>query len=183
MAEKKQILDAQGMGRAVERMADEALALAGPDTPMALVGVRTHGVTVARLMQESIKARNGVDLPVGVLDITLYRDDLNQPRAAQPVVRPTEIDFDLNDMTVILVDDVLYTGRTIRCALDEIMDFGRPRAVRLAVLVDRGHRELPIQPDITGIVAETQRSQKVEVAFGEPDGVEGVWVHTPDAAS
>ena len=178
MGTDRQLLDSAGMKRTINQMVAELQALVAEGDRPALIGIRTHGVTLAQRMQSIFRQRHGAELPLGILDITLYRDDLNMPGAAQPIVRPTEIDFDIADHTVFLIDDVLYTGRTIRCALDELMDFGRPRAVKLAVLVDRGRRELPIQPDVVGIAAETSRNEIVKVCFEEADKEDGVWVHT-----
>lgn len=175
MSESKLLLNAEEMENAIREMSIKAAALAGAPGKLAFVGIRTHGVTLAQRLREHLKQKSGLETPLGVLDINLYRDDLDQ-RDQQPIVRPSRIDFDLHGMTVILVDDVLYTGRTIRCALDQLMDYGRPRAVRLAVLVDRGLRELPIQPDITGLTVATQTGEKVEARFHEKDQEDGVWL-------
>lgn len=136
---------------------------------MSLVGIRTRGAYLARRIAENIHRIEDVTLPVGILDITLYRDDLTLI-APHPVVRKTEIDFDINNKHIILVDDVLYTGRTIRSALDALMDFGRPATIQLAVLVDRGHRELPIRADYVGKNIPTSKNETVEVHLEEVDG-------------
>jgi len=178
MTTDRQLLNASEMQKAISRMADELHRAAGADDRPVLIGIRTHGVTLAKRIQAIFREKYAAEPPLGILDITLYRDDLNLPGSVQPVVRPTQIDFDLNDRTVLLIDDVLYTGRTIRCALDEIMDFGRPASVKLGVLIDRGRRELPIQPDVTGITVETTPEESIRVRFREADREEGAWVHT-----
>ena len=138
-----------------------------------LVGIRTRGVPIAERLAAAIKEIEKVELPVGMLDITLYRDDLST-LAYNPVCHGTEIDFDVDGKTVILVDDVLYTGRTIRCALDAIIDMGRPKAIQLAVLIDRGHRELPIRADFAGKNVPTSHKEAIEVYLAEQDGVDEV---------
>ena len=178
MADRKQILNATEFHEAVHRLTMEAAALACGPAEMALIGIRTHGVSLARRMADILAQERGWDVPLGVLDITLYRDDLHQ-LAPQPIVRPTHIDFNITGRLVVLVDDVVYTGRTVRCALDQIMEVGRPRAVRLATLVDRGLRELPIQPDLVGLRTETTHVQQVEVQFEQSDGVDGAWICEP----
>jgi len=133
------------------------------------VGIRTRGVVLAERLKDAIKGIEGVDLPVGILDITLYRDDLALA-ASKPLVRETLIDFDITDLTIVLVDDVFFSGRTIRAGLNALMDFGRPASIQLAVLVDRGHRELPIRADFVGKNIPTTRQQDVQVILGESDG-------------
>jgi pyrimidine operon attenuation protein/uracil phosphoribosyltransferase len=133
---------------------------------LAIVGIQTHGVTLAKRIKEIVSSRTGIDIPLGLLDITLYRDDLDS-NPTRPVVKGTSIDFDITDRFIILVDDVLYTGRTTRAAIDELIDFGRPASIKLAVLIDRGHRELPIQPDYIGKRIETKESDFVEVVLSE----------------
>lgn len=171
----QQVLDAREMRRHIREMAEKAAEMVGSPKNLVLVGIRTHGVNVARRIRSVLKESKGWDVPLGILDITFYRDDLSR-LDQQPIARPTQLEFDITGRVVLLVDDVLYTGRTVRCALDQIMDFGRPRAVRLAVLVDRGPRELPIQADIVGLSQETAPGQKVEVRFGENENEDGVWV-------
>jgi pyrimidine operon attenuation protein/uracil phosphoribosyltransferase len=176
MSEPKRILDADGIDRTIRDMASRvAECVAAKDA--VIIGVRTHGVTIAKRLREALAREHGWDVPFGILDITFYRDDL-QSRMEQPVAQPTQLDFDVTGRDAILVDDVLFTGRTARCALDEIMDFGRPRTVRLAVLVDRGHRELPIQADFVGLRIDTRNDQIVGVEFRKPDGQgeDAVWV-------
>ncbi|NTU60243.1 MAG: bifunctional pyr operon transcriptional regulator/uracil phosphoribosyltransferase PyrR [Deltaproteobacteria bacterium] len=163
------LLDEAGVRRALARMAHEILARNNGTEGLALVGVVTRGAILAERLREQIRQAEGVDVPLGRLDITLYRDDVAR-KGANPVPKPTLIPFDLDDRTVVLVDDVLFTGRTVRAGLDGLMDFGRPRAVQLAVLVDRGHRELPIQPDYVGHVVRTVREQRVELRLKELSG-------------
>jgi len=143
------------------------------DPDFVLIGLRTRGVTLAQRLQAMIKARTRKEPPLGILDITLYRDDLST-LAKHPIVRPTTLPFDVDDKKIVLVDDVLYTGRTVRAALDQIVDFGRPALVKLAVLIDRGLREYPIQPDYTGLALETNPRQLVQVRLREIDGDEKV---------
>jgi pyrimidine operon attenuation protein/uracil phosphoribosyltransferase len=138
-----------------------------------IVGIRTRGAILAERLAEILGKIGKVALPVGIIDITLYRDDV-QDKLDQPVVQKTDILFDIVDKAVVLVDDVIYTGRTIRAALDQIIDFGRPRSIQLAVLIDRGHRELPIGPDYVGKVVPTSHSERVEVHLSEQDGVDEV---------
>jgi pyrimidine operon attenuation protein/uracil phosphoribosyltransferase len=173
-------MDADRMGRTLTRIAHEILerhaAPAGPGAPggiddLALVGIRTRGVPIAKRIAQIVHSINGHDVPTGALDITLYRDDLmRHPVGPQPVVRKTEIAFSIDDKRILLVDDVLYTGRTIRAALDALIDFGRPKAIQLVVLVDRGHRELPIKADYVGKNIPTSLSQSVQVHLLEIDG-------------
>lgn len=173
-----QVLDARGVARALERMAAELIEHAGDETLLYLVGVQTRGVPLARRLARLIAAKTGHEPPVGALDIALYRDDVGpwRPAHQQPVLRDTELPVGVDDKVVCLVDDVLYTGRTVRAALDTLMDYGRPRAIRLAVLVDRGHRELPIAADFIGRAVPTSRSEDVQVHVQECDGEEGVWI-------
>jgi pyrimidine operon attenuation protein / uracil phosphoribosyltransferase len=169
LREKAQVLDAPGIERALTRIAHEILEHAGGTDGLALVGIRTRGVSLARRIAERLVAIEGVKVPVGALDITLYRDDLGL-KAEAPILRGTDIPFPVAGRTVVLVDDVLYTGRTIRAALDAIIDLGRPRMIQLAVLIDRGHRELPIRPDYVGKNLPTARREIVQVLLQEHDG-------------
>jgi pyrimidine operon attenuation protein/uracil phosphoribosyltransferase len=171
--EKAQVLDETGLDRALTRIAHEIVEQAGGGEGVALVGIKTRGVTLAERIATKIAAIEGTKPAVGALDITLYRDDLGL-KAAQPIVRSTEIGFPIKGRTVVLVDDVLFTGRTIRAAMDALMDLGRPRIIRLAVLMDRGHRELPIRPDYVGKNLPTSRREKVAVMLREHDGVDRV---------
>ena len=172
LREKAQVLDEAGLDRALTRIAHEIVEQAGGEG-VALVGIKTRGVTLAERIGAKIAAIEDTTPSVGALDITLYRDDLGL-KAAQPVVRSTEISFPIKGRTVVLVDDVLFTGRTIRAAMDALMDLGRPRIIRLAVLVDRGHRELPIRPDYIGKNLPTSRRETVAVLLREHDGVDRV---------
>jgi pyrimidine operon attenuation protein / uracil phosphoribosyltransferase len=176
--EKAQVLDEAGLDRALTRIAHEIIEQAGGAEGVALVGVKTRGVTLAHRIARKMAAIEGAKPAVGALDITLYRDDLGL-MAEQPRVGSTEISFPLKGRIVILVDDVLFTGRTIRAAMDALMDLGRPRIIRLAVLVDRGHRELPIRPDYIGKNLPTSRRESVAVMLREHDGVDRVVIQEP----
>ena len=173
MKEKARILDSDTILRALTRIAHEILEKNKGIDKLCLVGIRNRGVHLAYRLAECIKRIEHKDIPVGILDITLYRDDLTLI-AQQPLVRKTEIDFDINDKVVILIDDVLYTGRTIRAALDALVDFGRPKLIQLAILVDRGHRELPIRADYVGKNIPTALRETVQVRLKEVDGSDGV---------
>ena len=170
---KNVIMDADAMRRAIVRIAHEIIERNKGVDNVVLVGIRTRGVPIAERLAAAIKEIEKVELPVGMLDITLYRDDLST-LAYNPVCHGTEIDFDVDGKTVILVDDVLYTGRTIRCALDAIIDMGRPKAIQLAVLIDRGHRELPIRADFAGKNVPTSHKEAIEVYLAEQDSVDEV---------
>ena len=170
-----QVMDADRMSRALTRIAHEILERNRGLHEIGLVGIRTRGVPLARRLARSLQEINGDSVPTGTLDITLYRDDLmRQPVGPQPVVRSTEIPFSIDDRKILLVDDVLYTGRTIRSALDALIDFGRPRAIQLVVLIDRGHRELPIKADYVGKNVPTSMRQSVQVRLQEIDGADEV---------
>jgi len=176
--EKAQVLDEQGIDRALTRIAHEILERTQGTEGLAMVGIRTRGVSLARRIADKIRAIEGEAPEVGVLDITLYRDDIGL-LAEQPTVKATEIPFSVKGKTVILVDDVLFTGRTIRAALDALIDLGRPRMIQLAVLVDRGHRELPIRPDYVGKNLPTSRREAVAVLLKEHDGEDRVVIQEP----
>jgi pyrimidine operon attenuation protein / uracil phosphoribosyltransferase len=170
-----QVMDADRMSRALTRIAHEILERNRGLDDLALVGIRTRGVPIARRLARALKDINGDDVPTGALDITLYLDDLMRHAVGpQPVVRRTEIPFSIDDRKILLVDDVLYTGRTIRAALDALIDFGRPRAIQLIALVDRGHRELPIKADYVGKNLPTSLRQSVQVRLEEIDGVDEI---------
>ena len=169
------ILDAKGIDRALMRISHEILEKNRDLAKLAIVGIRTRGAVLGARIAANIKTLEGVDLPQGALDITFYRDDLNM-RGSQPRVKATDITFDLADKSIVLVDDVLCTGRTVRAALDALVDFGRPQKIQLAVLVDRGHRELPIRPDYVGKNIPTAPEEKVRVRIQEQDGAEEVIV-------
>ena len=165
------VMDADRMGRTLTRIAHEILERNRGLDDLAFVGIRTRGVPLARRIARAIHDINGHDVPAGALDITLYRDDLMRHAVgAQPVIRRTEIPFSIDDKRILLVDDVLYTGRTIRAALDALIEFGRPLAIQLIVLVDRGHRELPIKADYVGKNLPTSAAQSVQVHLIETDG-------------
>jgi pyrimidine operon attenuation protein/uracil phosphoribosyltransferase len=171
------VMDADRMARALTRMSHEILERNRGLNEIALVGIRTRGVPLARRISRSLHEINGDDVPTGALDITLYRDDLmRHPVGPQPLVRRTEIPFSIDDRKILLVDDVLYTGRTIRAALDALIDFGRPQAIQLVVLVDRGHRELPIKADYVGKNLPTSLKQSVQVHLQEIDGKDEVLI-------
>lgn len=163
------VMDARTVDRALTRVAHEVLERNKGAMGLALVGVRSRGVHLARRLQSKLRAIENGDVPMGIMDITLYRDDLSRSRQ-QPEVRATQIPFAVDDLQVVLVDDVLFTGRTIRAALDALTDFGRPRSVQLAVLVDRGHRELPIRADYVGKNLPTAVTESVHVRLVESDG-------------
>jgi pyrimidine operon attenuation protein/uracil phosphoribosyltransferase len=168
--EKALILDKAGIDRALTRIAHEILEKNKGARDIVLIGIQRGGVHIARRLASRIHEIERVEAPVGSLDITMYRDDLST-RKSQPVPQATDITFDIQDKVMVLVDDVLFTGRTIRAALNSIMDYGRPRCIQLAVLVDRGHRELPIRADYVGKNLPTSAKEKVEVMLAE-DGVE-----------
>ncbi|MFA5144863.1 MAG: bifunctional pyr operon transcriptional regulator/uracil phosphoribosyltransferase PyrR [Candidatus Omnitrophota bacterium] len=169
MREKAKILDKEAISRALMRIAHEVMEKNKGIKDLCLIGMRTRGAYLAKRLGGCIEKIDQATVPVGILDITLYRDDLTLI-AAQPIVHKTEIDFDITDKNVVLVDDVLYTGRTVRAALDALIDFGRPKSIQLAVLVDRGHRELPIRADYVGKNIPTAQNETVEVQLEEVDG-------------
>lgn len=171
MKEKAKILDKETIERALMRVGHEILEKNKGTKELCLIGIRNRGAYLAKRLSECIKKIENYDVPVGILDITLYRDDLTLI-APQPVVHKTEIDFDITNKNLVLVDDVLYTGRTIRAAMDALIDFGRPKSIQLAVLVDRGHRELPIRADYAGKNIPTSKNETVEVRLTESDGVD-----------
>lgn len=173
----KTILDAGQIDRAIDHLVEEIAEQTSPENNAAIIGVRSRGVILAQRIAERLSGRLGHPIPLGTLDITLYRDDLNDPRgASQPLVRTTEIGFDVDDKTIILIDDVLYTGRSTRAAMDALIDLGRPKAIRLAVLVERTGRELPIQADFSGCRADVGLQESVQVNFVESDGRDEVIV-------
>jgi pyrimidine operon attenuation protein/uracil phosphoribosyltransferase len=171
------VMDADRMSRTLARIAHEILERHRGLDGLALIGIRARGVPIAARLAAQLRALTGTDVPTGALDITLYRDDLMRHAVGpQPVIRRTEINFSIDDRLILLVDDVLYTGRTIRAALDALIDFGRPRAIQLVVLVDRGHREPPIRADYVGRNIPTSRQQSVQVRLTEIDGRDEVEV-------
>ena len=177
------VMDAERISRSLTRIAHEIVERNKGIESLALVGIRTRGVPIARRVARSLREIAGGDVPTGALDITLYRDDLMRHAVGpQPVVRRTEIPFSIDDRKIILVDDVLYTGRTIRAALDALIDFGRPKAIQLVVLVDRGHRELPIKADYVGKSLPTSPEESVQVRLEETDGVDEVLLQQGDVS-
>jgi pyrimidine operon attenuation protein/uracil phosphoribosyltransferase len=170
---KRTLLDANQMARSMRRMAGEIIERNRGSADLLLVGIRTRGVPIADFLGRQIEAMEGASPPIGVLDITLYRDDLSTI-APQPLVRESSLPVDIDGRTLVLCDDVLYTGRTVRAALDALMDYGRPRAVQLAVLIDRGHRELPIHADFVGEQVRTTDEEVIKVSFASTDGHEDV---------
>jgi pyrimidine operon attenuation protein / uracil phosphoribosyltransferase len=175
MSAPRVVLDSESIRRATTRIAHEILERNKGTENLALIGIRSRGVHLARRIGATIEAIEHVAVPLGIVDITLYRDDLS--RAEQtPQVRGTEIDFPIDGRVIVVVDDVLYTGRTIRAAMDALMDFGRPGRIQLAVLVDRGHRELPIRADYVGKNLPTARHEDVRVRLNEVDGADDVLV-------
>jgi len=180
--EKAQILDGPGISRVLTRIAHEILERNKGTDGVVLVGLRSRGIELARRLSRKIKEIERVEVPVGALDVTLYRDDLGKV-GVQPVVRKTEIPFTVDQKKVVLVDDVLYTGRTIRAAMDSLMDLGRPRLIQLAVLVDRGHRELPVRADYVGKNVPTSQQEQVQVLLEEEDGVDRVVILEPEPSA
>ena len=176
-ANNKIILDEKKIERALARIAHEILERNADVRSIAIVGILTRGAHLARRIAGLIEKLEGVAVPVGLMDISLYRDDVHQ-KLDQPVIQRTDILFPVKDKNIILIDDVLFTGRTIRAALNHIVDFGRPRTIQLAVLVDRGHRELPIKADYVGVNIPTSRSDQIVLEVKEKEGVDQVYVVT-----
>ncbi len=173
----KVLLNATQIERTIRTLADQIADEAAPDNDLAIIGIRSRGEILAQRLADQLAQRLGKSIPCGTLDITLYRDDLNAPHgSSQPQVRTTEIGFDIDEKTIILVDDVLYTGRSTRAALDALIDLGRPKAIRLAVLVERAGREFPIQADYVGCVADVSPQQSIQVNLIESDGQDEVIV-------
>ncbi|MFC1543883.1 bifunctional pyr operon transcriptional regulator/uracil phosphoribosyltransferase PyrR [Gemmatimonadota bacterium] len=169
------VMNAEQLERALVRMAHEIIERSEGATDLALIGMQTRGVHLAERLASCIHTNTGKEVPVGVLDVTLYRDDFRDPEKS-PEVRPSAIPFDVDGRLVVLVDDVVYTGRTVRAALDSLMDYGRPRAIQLAVLVDRGHRQLPIAPDYVGHSVVTLADEEIVVRVTEEDGEDAVYL-------
>ena len=173
------LLDADAISKALSRIAHELIERNADLDRVALVGIQTRGVPIASRLRRLVAERSGVELALGALDITFHRDDVHvrdggRPPGRQPIVRATSIPFSLEGLTVVLVDDVLYTGRTIRAAIDALLEFGRPARIQLAVLVDRGHRELPIRPDYVGKNLPTGRDERIQVELVEVDEIDRV---------
>jgi pyrimidine operon attenuation protein/uracil phosphoribosyltransferase len=172
----KTIMGESDIRRALVRITHEIIEKNKGSKKLCLIGIKRRGDFIARRLAERIQQSEGVNIPIGALDITLYRDDLQLVSEA-PIIEGTDIPFNINKKIIILVDDVLYTGRTIRAAIEEILDFGRPKAIQLAVLLDRGHRELPIQADFIGKKVPTEKNEIVDVFIRELDGKDSVVVH------
>ncbi|MDN5325591.1 MAG: pyrimidine operon attenuation protein / uracil phosphoribosyltransferase [Moorella sp. (in: firmicutes)] len=172
---KARIMDADKLRRTLTRIAHEILERNRGTENLVLIGIRRRGVPLAERLQKLIREIEGVELPLGILDITLYRDDLTT-LSVQPVIHRTEIPFNINGKKVVLVDDVLFTGRTLRAALDALIDLGRPQNIQLAVIVDRGHRELPVRADYVGKNVPTSRKEEIAVQLVEIDGVDQVLI-------
>ena len=177
--ETAKVMDAEAIRRAAARIAHEILERNKGSRDLALVGIRTRGAILAQRLAKAIEAIDAHPVPVGALDITLYRDDLSRI-APNPVVHATEIPFDVTELHLVLVDDVLFTGRTVRAALNALTDLGRPKTIQLAVLVDRGHRELPIRADFVGKNIPTNQRERVEVRLGELDEKDEVVIEAPN---
>ncbi len=173
---KREIMDQMAIKRALTRIAHEVIERNKGVENLAVVGIRRRGGPLAQRLAQKIEEIEGIKIPVGILDITLYRDDLTT-LASQPMLHRTEVDFDINDMVIVLVDDVLYTGRTVRAAMDALIDLGRPKSIQLAVLIDRGHRELPIKSDFTGKNVPTSKNEIISVMVTEIDGQDGVHIN------
>ena len=181
---EKVVLEHDDLRRTLRRIAHEiAEKNPGPES-LAVVGIHTRGALLARRLHSFLEELTGAELPIGDIDISFYRDDVGAKARdlAQPVVHASHIDFDLSDRTVVLVDDVLFTGRTVRAAIEALFDYGRPRRVQLAVLCDRGHRELPIRPDYVGKNLPTAFGERVNVELEESDGVDRVTISEPQTA-
>lgn len=173
MREKASIMDEKGIARAITRISHEIIEKNKGVEDVVIIGIKTRGVPLANRISNKIDEIEGIQVKTGEVDITLYRDDLSKEEL-DPVVRSSNIEFDINDKVVILVDDVLFTGRTVRAAMDAVMDAGRPKSIQLAVLVDRGHRELPIRPDYVGKNVPTSKNEIISVKFFETDSEENV---------
>ena len=173
IVEKAQLMSAAEIDRTLQRVAHEIVEKSGGTKHLALIGIRRRGVPLAQRIAQAMRGIDGVDVPVGTLDITLYRDDLSKV-APQAVLQSSEISFGVDGMDLVLVDDVLYTGRTTRAALDALFDHGRPKRIQLLVLIDRGHRELPVEAAFVGRKIETAANELVEVKLKETDGSEKV---------
>jgi pyrimidine operon attenuation protein/uracil phosphoribosyltransferase len=180
--EKATVLDANSLRRSLVRIAHEIIERNKGIDRLALIGIRTRGAVLAQRLAKALEQIEGQPVPVGALDITLYRDDLSR-LAPNPIVQATDIPFDITDLRLVLVDDVLFAGRTVRAALDALIDLGRPEVIQLAVLIDRGHRELPIRADYVGKNIPTSLKERVEVRLQEPDGKDEVVIFGAEEAS
>ena len=175
MPDPKVVLDGDDMRRMLTRITHEIVENGGAPEQLALAGIHTRGAVLAARLQELLLELHGIEVPLGYLDISFYRDDVTT-RAGSPVVHATELDFTIEGRTIVIVDDVLFTGRTVRAAIEALFDYGRPARVQLAVLADRGHRELPLRPDYVGKNLPTARSERVYVRLAEIDGDDGVTI-------
>ncbi len=173
---KSKILDAESLERTLKRLAHEIIEKNRGISSLAIVGIKTRGEFLAKRILQLINSIENGNVLLGTLDITLYRDDIRQKRLEQPELKGTEINFDITDKDIVLVDDVLYTGRTVRAAMDELMDLGRPKTIQLAVLIDRGHRELPIRADYVGKNVPTSETEEVKVLLKECDNEDAVFI-------
>lgn len=172
---RTKVADSEGLDRILTRIAHEILEKNKGSKDLVLIGMRTRGEFLARRIQSKLKKIDGADLPIGVLDVTLYRDDF-RTRIKQPEVSVSDITFDINDKHIILMDDVLYTGRTVRSAMNAIMDLGRPASIQLFILVDRGHRELPIRADYVGKNVPTSQNEEIKVKMSEVDEEDAIYL-------
>ncbi|WHH61594.1 bifunctional pyr operon transcriptional regulator/uracil phosphoribosyltransferase PyrR [Petroclostridium sp. X23] len=179
MIEKAEIMDEQAMQRAITRISHEIIEKNKGIEEVVLIGIQRRGVPLAKRIAQKIKEVEGIEVPAGILDITLYRDDLST-LAEHPVINGTEIDFSVTGKKIILVDDVLYTGRTVRAAIDAIMDLGRPTMIQLAILIDRGHRELPIRAEYVGKNVPTSKNEVIHVKVKEIDEINNVTISSYD---
>lgn len=175
MIDKAEIMDESGMLRAVSRISHEIIEKNKGVNNLVMIGIQRRGVPLAKMISQKIKEVEGKEVPVGILDITFYRDDLSM-LSEHPVINGTEINFQVTGKTVVLVDDVLYTGRTVRAAIEAVMDLGRPKMIQLAILVDRGHRELPIRADYVGKNVPTSKNEMIHVKVSEIDGINAVTI-------
>lgn len=175
LQKKKKICDDKELEKIIHRMASQINEKFKDLSNLILIGIYTRGVYISKRIKKKIKQISGSNLKEGILDITLYRDDLTTI-APNPIVKQSKLDFPIDDKVIVLVDDVLYTGRTVRAAIDALIDYGRPSRIALAVLVDRGHRELPIQADFVGRTIPTSLNEIVEVKLNEVDGEDGIWI-------
>ncbi len=177
MPDSKVVLDGEDIRRALTRIAHEIVENGGEPEQLALVGIHTRGAVLAARLQELLAATAAIEVPLGDLDIAFYRDDVTL-RGGAPVVHSTHLDFDIDGRTIVIVDDVMFTGRTVRAAIEALFDYGRPARVQLAVLADRGHRELPVRPDYVGKNLPTARGERVNVHVSEIDGEDSVSIAT-----
>lgn len=182
MPDSKVVLDGEDIRRVLTRIAHEIVENGGEPEQLALVGIHTRGAVLAARLRELLIATADIEVPLGDLDIAFYRDDVTL-RGGAPVVHSTHLDFDIDGRTIVIVDDVMFTGRTVRAAIEALFDYGRPARVQLAVLADRGHRELPVRPDYIGKNLPTARSERVNVHLTEIDGEDSVSIATPQEAA